>query len=144
MLTWRSTLCRKHEALWPMYGKPQVLVSARIFSEPKTDVFDGFGVHHDVASWPTGEISLLAAKLPLPRPPCCLLFSLHARVYLTLPLTKTYSYGRLCDRCDYMETAFFNNNTLFKYIYAHKQDTRYVFEKADHEVIPIKGPLTEL
>ena len=36
------------------------------------------------------------------------------------------------------------NNTLFKYIYAHKQDTRYVFEKADHEVIPIKGPLTEL
>ena len=37
-----------------------------------------------------------------------------------------------------------NNNTLFKYIYAHKQDTRYVFEKADHEVIPIKGPLTEL
>ena len=37
-----------------------------------------------------------------------------------------------------------NNNTLFKYVNAHKQDTRYVFEKADHEVIPIKGPLTEL
>ena len=37
-----------------------------------------------------------------------------------------------------------NNNTLFKHIYAHKQDTRYVFEKADHEVIPIKGPLTKL
>ena len=36
-----------------------------------------------------------------------LLFSLHARVYLTFPLTKTYGYGRLCDRCDYMETAFF-------------------------------------
>ena len=36
------------------------------------------------------------------------------------------------------------NNTLFKYIYAHKQDTRCVFEKADCEVIPIKGPLTEL
>ena len=37
-----------------------------------------------------------------------------------------------------------NNNTLFKYINAHKQDTRYIFEKEDHEVIPIKGPLTEL
>ena len=37
-----------------------------------------------------------------------------------------------------------NNNTLFKYIYAHKQDTQCVFEKADHEVIPIKGPLTKL
>ena len=36
------------------------------------------------------------------------------------------------------------NNALFKYIYAHKQDTRCVFEKADHEVIPIKGPLTKL
>ena len=43
----------------------------------------------------------------LPRLRCCLLFSLHARVYLTFPLTKTYGYGRLCDRCDYMETAFF-------------------------------------
>ena len=51
--------------------------------------------------------TLLAAKLPLPRPPWCLLFSLHARVYLTLPLIKTYGYGRLCDRCDYMETDFF-------------------------------------
>ena len=30
-----------------------------------------------------------------------------ARVYLTFPLTKTYGYGRLCDRCNYMETAFF-------------------------------------
>ena len=38
---------------------------------------------------------------------CCLLFSLRARVYLTFPLTKTYGYGGLCDRCDYMETAFF-------------------------------------
>ena len=37
-----------------------------------------------------------------------------------------------------------NNNTLFKYIYAHKHDTRYIFEKVDREVIPIKGPLTEL
>ena len=36
-----------------------------------------------------------------------LLFSLHARVYLTFSLTKTYTCGRLCDRCDYMETAFF-------------------------------------
>ena len=43
----------------------------------------------------------------LPRSRCCSLFSLHARVYLTFPLTKTYGYGRLCDRCDYMETAFF-------------------------------------
>ena len=37
-----------------------------------------------------------------------------------------------------------NNNTLFKYIYAHKHDTWYTFEKEDREVIPIKGPLTEL
>ena len=43
----------------------------------------------------------------LPHSRCCLLFSLHARVYLTFPLTKTYGYDRLCDRCDYMETAFF-------------------------------------
>ena len=43
----------------------------------------------------------------LPRSRCCLLFSLHARVYLTFPLTKTYGYGRLCDRFNYMETAFF-------------------------------------
>ena len=43
----------------------------------------------------------------LPRSRCCLLFSLNARVYLTFPLTKTYGYGRLCDRCDYMETAFY-------------------------------------
>ena len=33
-----------------------------------------------------------------------------------------------------------NNNTLFKYIYVHKHDTRYIFEKEDREVIPIKGP----
>ena len=38
---------------------------------------------------------------------CCLLFSLNARVYFTFPLTKTYGYSRLCDRCNYMETAFF-------------------------------------
>ena len=25
------------------------------------------------------------------------------------------------------------NNTLFKYIYAHKRDTRYIFEKVDRE-----------
>ena len=31
-----------------------------------------------------------------------------------------------------------NNNTLFEYIYA------YIFDKVDHKVIPIKGPLTEL
>ena len=37
-----------------------------------------------------------------------------------------------------------NNNTLFKHIYAHKHDTRYIFEKLDRELIPIKGPLTEL
>ena len=43
----------------------------------------------------------------LPHSQCCLLFSLHAHIYLTFPLTKTYGYGRLCDRCDYMETAFF-------------------------------------
>ena len=43
----------------------------------------------------------------LPRSRCCLLFSLHARVYLTFSLTKTYACGRLCDCCDYMETAFF-------------------------------------
>ena len=36
-----------------------------------------------------------------------------------------------------------NNNTLFKYI-INKHNTRYVFEKEDREVIPIKGPLTEL
>ena len=43
----------------------------------------------------------------LPRSRCCLLFNLHAHVYLTFSLTKTYACGRLCDRCDYMETAFF-------------------------------------
>ena len=43
----------------------------------------------------------------LPRSRCCLLFSLHARVYLTFSLTKTYACGRLCDRCDYMESAIF-------------------------------------
>ena len=37
-----------------------------------------------------------------------------------------------------------NNNTLFKYTYAHKPDTLYIFKKVDREVIPIKGPLTEL
>ena len=37
-----------------------------------------------------------------------------------------------------------NNNTLFKYLYAHKHDIRYTIEKMDREVIPIKGPLTEL
>ena len=37
-----------------------------------------------------------------------------------------------------------NNNTLFKYTYAHNPDTLYIFEKVDREVIPIKGPLTEL
>ena len=30
------------------------------------------------------------------------------------------------------------------YSYAHKHDTRYIFEKVDRELIPIKGPLTEL
>ena len=34
-------------------------------------------------------------------------------------------------------------NTLFKYI-IHKHNTRYIFEKEDREVIPIKDPLTEL
>ena len=43
----------------------------------------------------------------LPRSRCCLLFSLYARVYLTFSLTKTYACGRLCDRCHFMETAFF-------------------------------------
>ena len=43
-----------------------------------------------------------------------------------------------------LQLMIYFNNTLFKYIYARKQDTRYVFEKADREVIPIKGPLTEL
>ena len=38
----------------------------------------------------------------LPRSRCCLLFSLHARVYLTFSLSKTYACGRLCDRCDYI------------------------------------------
>ena len=37
-----------------------------------------------------------------------------------------------------------DNNTLFKYIYAHKHDTGYIFEKVDRQVIPIKGSLTEL
>ena len=37
-----------------------------------------------------------------------------------------------------------NNNTLFKYIYTYKHDTWYISGKVDHEVIPIKGPLTEL
>ena len=37
-----------------------------------------------------------------------------------------------------------NNNTLFKYTHAHKPDTLYIFEKVAREVIPIKGPLTEL
>ena len=42
-----------------------------------------------------------------PRWQCCLLFSLHARVYLAFSMTKTYACGRLCDRCDYIETASF-------------------------------------
>ena len=33
-----------------------------------------------------------------------------------------------------------NNNTLFKYIYAHKHDTYLLY----HGVIPIKDLLTEL
>ena len=34
------------------------------------------------------------------------------------------------------------NNTLFKYIYAHKRDTRYIFNlKRWTARIPIKGPL---
>ena len=36
--------------------------------------------------------------------------------------------------------AYNNNNTLFKYIYAHKHDTYSLC----HGVIPIKGLLTEL
>ena len=32
-----------------VYGRPQVLVSSRIFCEPKTDVFDGFDADDDVA-----------------------------------------------------------------------------------------------
>ena len=40
--------------------------------------------------------------------------------------------------------SFYNNNTLFKNIYAYKHDIRYIDEKVDLEVIPIKGPLTEL
>ena len=43
----------------------------------------------------------------LPRSRCCLLFNLHARVYLTFSLTKTNACDRLCDRCDHMETAFY-------------------------------------
>ena len=35
-----------------------------------------------------------------------------------------------------------NNNTLFKYIYTYKHDT--CLERWTMEVIPIKGPLTEL
>ena len=34
----------------------------------------------------------------------------------------------------------YNNNTLFKYIYAHKHDTYLLYQG----VIPIKGLLTEL
>ena len=55
----------------------------------------------------SSAITIAEDRTALPRSRCCLLFSLHARVYLTFPLTKTYGYGRLCDRCDYMETAFF-------------------------------------
>ena len=36
--------------------------------------------------------------------------------------------------------AYNNNNTLFKYIYAHKHDTYLLY----HGVIPIKGLLTKL
>ena len=36
--------------------------------------------------------------------------------------------------------AYNNNNTLFKYIYAHKHDTYLLY----HRFIPIKGLLTEL
>ena len=40
--------------------------------------------------------------------------------------------------------SFYNNNTLFKNIYAYKHDIWYIVEKVDLEVIPLKGPLTEL
>ena len=39
---------------------------------------------------------------------------------------------------------FLINSALLKYIFAHKHDTRYIFEKVDCEVIPIKVPVTEL
>ena len=34
-----------------------------------------------------------------------------------------------------------DSNTLFHYIYAHKHDTGYIFEKVDRQVIPIKDSL---
>ena len=36
----------------------------------------------------------------------------------------------------------YNNNTLFKYIYAHKHDTYLLYQGVI--IIPIKGLLTEL
>ena len=54
--------------------------------------------------------------------------------------------GRKCSEATILEAILVddnnnnnnNNNTLFEYIYA------YIFDKVDHKVIPIKGPLTEI
>ena len=40
--------------------------------------------------------------------------------------------------------SFYNNNILFQNIYAYKHDASYIVKKVDLEVIPIKGPLSEL
>ena len=82
----------------------------RSLSNPaKTDVFDAVLELATTRLIMTNRRSKFACSKisALPRSRCCLLFSLHARVYLTFSLTKTYACGRLCDRCDYMETAFF-------------------------------------
>ena len=46
--------------------------------------------------------------------------------------------------CGLQVKMYYNNNTLFKYIYANKHDIRYMYQKVDREVIHTKGPLTEL
>ena len=76
----------------------------RSVSNPKPiDVFDGFGagqhsLNHDKQqqNFRSSTFAMLFALQPT-----------RTRVYLTFSLTKTYACGRLCDRCDYMETAFF-------------------------------------
>ena len=88
----RSTLCQKHEALSPVCGKPQVLVSSWVFFERKTAVSFGFEADDVVDSGLKEEINLLAAKFPPRSPPCCLLrFSRepNARVHMILGSLST-------------------------------------------------------
>ena len=108
------TLCQKHEVLSPVCGKPQVLVSSRIFFGPKTDVSFGFEADDVVASGLKEEINLLAAnfqKFPPGCPPCCLLrFSQHAGTFDISADQNIWLQSALRSFaivCDYMETVLF-------------------------------------